>query len=115
MLEDVSPRRNRRTSAPHPLIPAKAGIQSRLLTICDLGPRLRGDERILECLRNSMPDIVMEAFDLYSPEIDADPFPHYQILREQYPCYWSESGKLWILSRYDDIVEATRDWQTFSS
>ncbi|HEX4826782.1 MAG TPA: cytochrome P450 [Xanthobacteraceae bacterium] len=57
----------------------------------------------------------MEAFDLYSPEIDADPFPYYEILREQYPCYWSESGNLWILSRYDDIVEATRDWETFSS
>ena len=46
----------------------------------------------------------MEAFDLYSPAIDADPFPYYEILREQYPCYWSENGKLWILSRYDDIV-----------
>ena len=57
----------------------------------------------------------MEAFDLYSPAIDADPFPYYEILREQYPCYWSENGKLWILSRYDDIVEAARDWQTFSS
>jgi cytochrome P450 len=58
---------------------------------------------------------MMEAFDLYSPEIDADPFPYYEILREQYPCYWSEGGKLWILSRYDDIVQAARDWETFSS
>lgn len=58
---------------------------------------------------------MMEAFDLYSPEIDADPFPYYEILRERYPCYWSESGKLWILSRYDDIVQAARDWETFSS
>jgi cytochrome P450 len=57
----------------------------------------------------------MEAFDLYSPDIDADPFPHYAILREQHPCYWSENGKLWILSRYDDIVLAARDWETFSS
>ena len=57
----------------------------------------------------------MEAFDLYSPEIDANPFPYYEILREQYPCYWSDSGNLWILSRYDDIVQATRDWETFSS
>ena len=57
----------------------------------------------------------MDAFDLYSPAIDADPFPYYEILREQYPCYWSESGKLWILSRYDDIVQAARDWETFSS
>ena len=57
----------------------------------------------------------MEAFDLYSPEIDADPFPSYAVLRERYPCYWSEGAKLWILSRYDDIVEAARDWETFSS
>ena len=57
----------------------------------------------------------MEAFDLYAPEIDADPFPYYEILREQHPCYWSESGRLWILSRYDDIVQAARDWETFSS
>src|SRR6266481_5865055 len=58
---------------------------------------------------------MLDAFDLYSPAIDADPFPYYATLREQYPCYWSESGKLWILSRYDDIVQATRDWETFSS
>jgi cytochrome P450 len=65
--------------------------------------------------KRDFPGRIMEAFDLYSPEIDPDPFPYYEILREQYPCYWSESGKLWILSRYDDIVEATRDWETFSS
>jgi cytochrome P450 len=57
----------------------------------------------------------VEAFDLYSPAIDADPFPHYAVLREQFPCYWSDSAELWIFSRYDDIVEAARDWQTFSS
>src|SRR5262245_45255061 len=65
--------------------------------------------------KGDLPGRMMEAFDLYSPDIDADPFPYYEILREQYPCYWSESGKLWILSRYDDIVQATRDWETFSS
>ncbi len=57
----------------------------------------------------------MEPFDLYSPLIDADPFPYYAELREKYPCYWSEGAQLWILSRYDDIVEASRDWQTYSS
>ncbi|MGC1353319.1 MAG: cytochrome P450 [Xanthobacteraceae bacterium] len=57
----------------------------------------------------------MEPFDLYSPLIDADPFPYYAELREKHPCYWSDSAQLWILSRYDDIVEAARDWQTFSS
>src|SRR5436305_6379012 len=58
---------------------------------------------------------MLEPFDLYSPEIDADPFPYYEILREKHPCYWSECGKLWIISRYGDIVEACRDWETFSS
>jgi cytochrome P450 len=64
---------------------------------------------------SKIPGRVMEAFDLYSPATDANPFPYYEILRERYPCYWSESGKLWILSRYDDIVQAARDWETFSS
>src|SRR5579872_2860629 len=57
----------------------------------------------------------VEAFDLYSPAIDADPFPYYAELRAKHPCYWSESAQLWILSRYDDIVQAARDWETFSS
>jgi cytochrome P450 len=57
----------------------------------------------------------VEPFDLYSPVIDADPFPYYAELRDKYPCYWSDNAGLWILSRYDDIVEASRDWETFSS
>jgi cytochrome P450 len=57
----------------------------------------------------------VEPFELYSPLIDADPFPYYAQLREKYPCYWSDSAKIWIISRYDDIVEAARDWETFSS
>jgi cytochrome P450 len=57
----------------------------------------------------------MEVFDLYSPEIDANPFPYYEVLREQHPCYWSEGAGLWILSRYHDVLQAAQDWQTFSS
>ncbi len=56
-----------------------------------------------------------EPFDLYSPDIDSNPFPFYETLREHHPCYWSESGKLWILSRYDDVSRAAQDWETFSS
>lgn len=57
----------------------------------------------------------VEPFDLYSPLIDSDPYPGYARLREQHPCCWSESAQLWILSRYDDVLAATQDWQTFSS
>lgn len=54
-------------------------------------------------------------FDLYSTEIDADPFPAYRRLRDEHPCYWIEEAGLWILSRYDDVSHAAQDWQTFSS
>jgi cytochrome P450 len=57
----------------------------------------------------------MFRFDPYSPAVDADPFPFYKTLRDEYPCFWSEEANMWILSRYDDIVAAGQDWQTYSS
>ena len=56
-----------------------------------------------------------EPFELYSREIDADPFPGYARLRDEAPCYWSKDAGLWILSRYEDVVNAAQDWETFSS
>lgn len=56
-----------------------------------------------------------ETFDLYSTAIDADPFPFYEKLRDEYPCYWNESGRIWILTRYDDVSRAAQDWETYSS
>ncbi|MCC2100810.1 MAG: cytochrome P450, partial [Hyphomicrobiales bacterium] len=50
-----------------------------------------------------------------SPAIDADPFPFYKTLRDEYPCFWSKEADMWILSRYDDISRALGDWQTYSS
>ena len=46
----------------------------------------------------------MFRFDPYSPAVDADPFPLYKTLRDEYPCFWSEEAQMWVLSRYDDIV-----------
>lgn len=57
----------------------------------------------------------MFRFDPYSPAVDADPFPYYKTLRDEYPCFWSEDAQMWILSRYADIVTAGQDWQTYSS
>ena len=56
-----------------------------------------------------------EVFDLYSPVIDADPFPYYAQLREHHPCYWSPKANIWILSRYEDVSRAAQDWETYSS
>jgi cytochrome P450 len=57
----------------------------------------------------------MFSFDPYSPAVDADPFPYYQRLRDEFPCFWSQEAQMWVLSRYSDIVSAGQDWQTYSS
>lgn len=57
----------------------------------------------------------MFSFDPYSPAVDADPFPYYKRLRDEFPCFWSSEAQMWVLSRYADIVTALNDWQTYSS
>lgn len=57
----------------------------------------------------------MFSFSPFDPAVDADPFPFYKTLRDEHPCYWSEDGQVWVLSRYADIVAALNDWQTYSS
>jgi cytochrome P450 len=57
----------------------------------------------------------MFSFDPYSPAIDADPFPYYRRLREEFPCFWSPEAQMWVLSRYSDIMTALGDWKTYSS
>ena len=57
----------------------------------------------------------MFRFDPFSPEIDADPFPAYRRLRDEFPCFWSEEANAWILSRFADIVAALNDWPRYSS
>lgn len=54
-------------------------------------------------------------FDPYSPANDADPFPAYKTLRDEYPCFWSEEAGMWVLSRYDDILNALVNWRVYSS
>lgn len=57
----------------------------------------------------------MFRFDPYDPAFDADPFPAYKVLRNEHPCFWSEEAGMWVLSRYDDILNALSNWRTYSS
>lgn len=57
----------------------------------------------------------MFSFDPYSPAVDADPFPYYKHLRDEAPCFWSPEAQMWVLTRYNDIVTALNDWETYSS
>jgi cytochrome P450 len=44
-----------------------------------------------------------------------DPYPAYRRLRDEAPCFHHETRDVWVLSRFDDIVAAAKDWETFSS
>ncbi len=57
----------------------------------------------------------MFQFNPYSSETDADPFPAYKRLRDEFPLFWSEDAQMWVLSRHADIVTALNDWETYSS
>ena len=54
-------------------------------------------------------------YNPFSYEVHEDPYPTYRWLREEAPCYQNESIGFWALSRFQDVWDATLDWQTFSS
>ncbi|MGH3138654.1 MAG: cytochrome P450, partial [Gaiellales bacterium] len=44
-----------------------------------------------------------------------DPYPVYRRLRDEAPVYLNRERSIWVLSRFDDVQRAGRDWHTFSS
>jgi cytochrome P450 len=55
-----------------------------------------------------------KAFTPHDPEFVADPMPAYRWLRDNAPVFHVRAEDIWLLSRYDDILAAARDWNTFS-
>src|SRR5437868_3139380 len=54
-------------------------------------------------------------FDPYSTALLDDPYPVYAALREHEPVCHLPLHDLWVLSRYDDVLAASRDPSRFSS
>lgn len=54
-------------------------------------------------------------YDPYDVAIDADPHPVWKRLRDEAPVYHNDRYDFWALSRYDDVLGALLDWQTFIS
>jgi cytochrome P450 len=54
-------------------------------------------------------------YDPYSREVFDDPYPVYKSLRDEAPLYRDPSERWWVLSRFDDVWSAVRDYATFSS
>jgi cytochrome P450 family 142 subfamily A polypeptide 1 len=44
-----------------------------------------------------------------------DPYPTYRWLRENAPVYWDAASRLWVLSRYDDVVHVSKTAEIFSA
>jgi cytochrome P450 len=54
-------------------------------------------------------------FDPFSAEYFDDPYDLYRTMRDEVPVFFSERYGFWALFRYEDVCEAHKEWQTFSS
>ena len=54
-------------------------------------------------------------YDPYDFEIDADPYPIWQRLRDEAPLYYNEKYDFFAVSRFDDVERCSVDWRTYSS
>jgi cytochrome P450 len=54
-------------------------------------------------------------YDMYSVEINADPYRVYRRLREEAPLYYNETHDFWAVSRYEDVEKGLLDAQTYIS
>jgi cytochrome P450 len=56
-----------------------------------------------------------QLWDPFDKAFIDDPFPTYAMLRAEHPVYFNQERGFYALTRWDDVVEANRDWQTYSS
>ena len=49
-----------------------------------------------------------ETYLLTDPAFLEDPYPVYHRMRRHDPVYWSDALGHWVLTRYDDVLAATR-------
>jgi cytochrome P450 len=54
-------------------------------------------------------------YDPYDFEIDTDPYPIWERLRDEAPLYHNERYGFYALSRFEDVERAFVDWRTYSS
>ncbi len=54
-------------------------------------------------------------YNPYAFSVHDDPYELYARLREEAPAYWNPELQFWVLSRFDDVLEGFRDFETFSS
>jgi cytochrome P450 len=55
------------------------------------------------------------SFDPFDFAVHADPYPFYRTLRRDFPVYYSEGARCYVLSRHADVAAATQNPAIFSS
>ncbi len=59
---------------------------------------------------------IHDNIDIHESSFALNPFPLYDELRAECPVMHSEHyGGFWLLTRYDDVRQATTDWRTYTS
>ncbi len=64
-------------------------------------------------LKSSYP--VDENFDPLSEDYLKDPYPYYARFRREAPIFFAPKINMWVVSRYEDILEIVKDPETFSN
>ena len=54
-------------------------------------------------------------YDPYDFEIDSDPYPVWKRLRDERPLYYNERYDFFAVSRFDDVDQCSKDWETYIS
>jgi cytochrome P450 len=54
-------------------------------------------------------------YDPFDGLLSGDPYELYAALRAVAPVYRSDRHGFWALSRHEDVISATRDWETYST
>ena len=73
-------------------------------------------ERVVVAMERSS-DGPMERVEPYRLSIiaDEDPYPYYRQLRDCDPAHRSDPEDIWVLTRYEDVASAFRNWRVWSS
>ncbi|ETB15473.1 cytochrome P450 [Mycobacterium avium 10-5560] len=54
-------------------------------------------------------------YDPFDSDIDDNPYPVWQRMREEAPLYYNEKYNFYALSRYEDVARELPNWQTYQS
>ena len=54
-------------------------------------------------------------YNPYSFAVHDDPYDTYRRLRDEAPAFWNPELRFWALSRFTDVLEGFRDFETYSS